>query len=82
MFAHMTKSMVSFLVLCWSLSILALPPETQLNYKGSLFSHFVSHDLSKPNSQIEKVILRMYQVSGLWFYFKQQTKNDKMRNVF
>jgi uncharacterized alpha/beta hydrolase family protein len=60
MFAHMTKSLVSFLVLCWSLSILALPPETQLNYKGSLFSHFVSHDLSKTNSQIEKVIITIH----------------------
>ncbi len=56
----MTKAFFCLIFLSLSSVCLALPPETTLDYKGSVFSHFVSHDLKTPNSQIEKVIISVH----------------------
>lgn len=56
----MTKPYYCILLLLWSFGAFALPEETNLAYKGQVFSHFVSHDLKVPNAKIQKVIITIH----------------------
>lgn len=56
----MIKLILSLNLFLFSLSIWALPPETFLAFEGNVFSHYVSHDLTVPNSKIEKVIITIH----------------------
>lgn len=56
----MTKALFFVTFLLCSLGALALPQETTLSYKGTVFSHFVSHDLKTYNPKIERVILTIH----------------------
>ena len=56
----MTKAFFGVIILCLSFVSWALPPESILDYKGNLFSHFVSHNLKTPNALIEKVFISVH----------------------
>ena len=56
----MIKSVINFLFLLFSLSVWALPEESQFLIKGSLFSFYSGHDLTKQNPDIEKVIISLH----------------------
>jgi hypothetical protein len=56
----MLKPAFFLLVFIISLSVWALPDESQFFIKGSLFSYYSSHDLTKQNSEIEKVIISLH----------------------
>jgi uncharacterized alpha/beta hydrolase family protein len=56
----MMKSFFAFLLITISLMAQAIPPETQLNFKSGVFSHFTSQDLHQKNDLIEKAIITIH----------------------
>ncbi len=56
----MNKLLLSSAVLLYSFVSLALPPETLMNYKDGVFSHFTSQDLKEANANIEQAIITIH----------------------
>lgn len=56
----MRKPILTLFLLLFSIVALALPPESQLSYRGNVFSYYASHDLMIHQPGIERVIVTIH----------------------